>query len=152
MESVLRQQTSGNGSPVEEPKPNNIFVVPVDSMLSFFRWWCVMLRPFVPLTDREMDVMASFLKQRWDLSKTIFDAAMIDTVLMSEDIKKKVIKECGISLQHFYVVMSTLKKKKVINGNIINPKLIPNTRDTDNGVFQLRIMFKEDKPKHRDVA
>jgi hypothetical protein len=111
-----------------------------------------MLRPFVPLTDREMDVMASFLKQRWDLSKTIFDAAMIDTVLMSEDIKKKVIKECGISLQHFYVVMSTLKKKKVINGNIINPKLIPNTRDTDNGVFQLRIMFKEDKPKHRDVA
>ena len=124
-------------------KPNNAFNVPVHSSLEFFKWWCVFIKPFINLTDKERDVIASFLNQRYELSKTISDTALLDTVLMTEDIKKKVIEECHITLSHFYVVMSTLRKKQVIKDNKITPKLIPDVGLDNNGVFKLTIVFKE---------
>lgn len=92
-------------------------------------------------------MIASFLNQRWELSKNISDPAILDTLLMSEAVKSKVIQECNITQQHFYVVMSNLRKNKVITGNTINPRLIPNIRKDDNGCFQLLILFKENKKK-----
>lgn len=128
-------------------KPNNIVTVPTAIDTGFFKWWCVFLRPFVRLTDREIDVISCFLKQRWELSKHISDPAILDTMVMSEDTKRKVMEECHITLQHFYVVMSNLRKNKVITGNIINPRLIPNIRKDDNGVFQLLILFRDTNNK-----
>ena len=122
-------------------KPNNTVVVPVND--DFFKWWCIFLRPFVKLTNKEIDVMAGFLKQRYELSKTISDPAILDEVMMNDNTKKKVREECGITLQHFYVVMSTLKKRKVIVNGVINPRLIPNVRPDDNGCFQLLLLFKK---------
>jgi hypothetical protein len=123
-------------------KPNNVFNVPVSSTLDFFKWWCIFLRPFVPLTERETDVVASFLKQRWELSKIISDPVILDTIVMSSDTINKVVQECKITKQHFYVVMSSLKKKSVIDGKI-NPKLIPNLKE--DGIFKLDILFKSGK-------
>lgn len=131
----------------KEHKPNNMIPVPVTTSMEFFRWWCIFLRPFINLTNREIDVIASFLKQRWELSKHISDPAILDTMVMSEDTKNKVIEECNITQQHFYVVMSNLRKHKVILGNVINPRLIPNVRQDDNGVFQLLILFKNNEFK-----
>lgn len=125
------------------PKPNNVVTIPakVDS-LDFYKWWCIFLRPFIKLTDREIDVIASFLKQRHELSNDISNPTLLDNVLMSEDTKKKVIEECHITLQHFYVVMSNLRKNKIIVNNVINPRLIPNVRKGEDGMFQLLILFK----------
>lgn len=124
-------------------KPNNIVTVPVQAdTSSFFKWWCIFLRPFVDLTNREIDVIAEFLKQRFELAKSISDPTLLDNALMSDMTKRKVIDACHITQQHFYVVMSNLRKNKVITGNIINPRLIPNVRVDDNGVFQLLILFK----------
>lgn len=129
------------------PKPNNIVTVPTSPGIEFFKWWCVFLRPFINLTNREIDVIASFLKQRWELSKSISDPAILDTMIMSESTKSKVIEECQITQQHFYVVMSNLRKNKVIENNTINSRLIPNIREDDNGCFQLLVLFKENKRK-----
>ena len=123
------------------PKPNNVVTVPTTTD-SFFRWWCVFLRPFVKLTDREIDVVANMLKQRWELSKVISDPVILDKMMLSEDIKQKILKECHLTSQHLYVVMGNLSKNKVIVNNLINPRLIPNIRETDNGCFQLLILFK----------
>ena len=125
------------------PKPNNIVTVPTALDKDFFRWWCIFLRPFVNLTDREIDLVSSFLKQRWELSKHISDPSILDTMVMSEETKKKVIEECKITLPHFYVVMSSLRKNKIIVNNALNPRLIPNIRPDDNGCFQLLILFKD---------
>lgn len=124
-------------------KPNNVITIPakLDS-IEFFKWWCVFLRPFIKLTDRETDVIASFLKQRYELSKDISNPALLDNVVMGEDSKRKVMEECGISLQHFYVVMSNLRKNRIIVNNVINPRLIPNIRKGEDGMFQLLILFK----------
>lgn len=125
-------------------KPNNVFNVPVSSTLDFFKWWCIFLRPFIPLTDRESDVVASFLKQRYELSKSITDPVLLDTMVMSSEVINRIVEECKITKQHFYVVMGTLKKKNVIN-KCINPRLIPNIRVSDDGVFKLIILFKDDE-------
>lgn len=126
-------------------KPNNIMTIPTSIGIEFFKWWCIFLRPFIKLTNRETDVIASFLKQRWELSKNISDPAILDTMVMSEATKSRVIEECGITQQHFYVVMSNLRKNKVIVNDIIEPRLIPNIRKDDNGCFQLLILFKDVK-------
>ena len=131
----------------KDRKPNNILKIPTTPDKDFFKWWCSFLRPFVNMTDREMDIIASFLKQRFELSKKTSDPSILDTMVMSEEIKKKVRDECNITLQHFYVVMSTLRKKSVIKGNMINPRIIPNLRSDDNGCFQLLIMIGEDNIK-----
>ncbi len=72
-----------------------------------------------------MDVIASFVKQRYELSKVIKDKEILDKVTMSEDTKKKVREECEISLPHFQVIMGKLRKNKVLVEGKINPKYIP---------------------------
>ena len=125
-------------------KPDNALNVPSKSLLEFFKWWCIIIRPFMALTDREADVVASFLNQRWELinKSRITDPAILDTLVMSSETVDKVIKECNITKQHFYVVMNTLKKRKAVIEGRINPKLIPNLKN--EGLFKLTILFKKE--------
>ena len=131
-------------------KPNNIFVINAGPTTEFFKWWCIYQKPVVNLTEKELNVVSSFLKQRYELSKIISDNSVLDSQVMSNDTKKKVIEECGISLQHFYVIMSTLRKKNVISEYGINPKLIPNIRRDDKGYFQFLLLFKDPEYKEEE--
>ena len=122
-------------------KPNNIVRVPCSLSGSFFRYWFKFLEPFHKLTDREIDVITSFVKQRYELSKVIKDTEILDKVTMSEDTKKKVREECNITLPHFQVIMSKLRKNKVIIDGKINPRFIPNFNE-ETGTFQLLLLFE----------
>ena len=122
-------------------KPNNIARVPCSLDKSFFRYWLMFLEPFHKLTKREIDVAASFVKQRYELSKVIKDSEILDRVTMSEDTKRKVREECNMTLPHFQVIMGKLRKSKVIIDNKINPRFIPNIRE-DSGTFQLLLLFE----------
>lgn len=124
-----------------EHKPNNALNVTPTPEKNFFKWWCIMLNPFIHLSPREVDVTAAYLRQRHELKKVISDPAILDSQLMSNDIKFKIIEECNISLQNYYVVMGNLKKKDVITETGINPVLIPNIREDDKGHFILLILF-----------
>ena len=106
----------------------------------FFRYWFEFLTPFHNLTEREMDVITSFVKQRYELSKVIKDNEILDKVTMSEDTKKKVREECDISLPHFQVIMGKLRKNKVIIDGKINPRYIPSV-DEENGSFKMMLLF-----------
>lgn len=106
----------------------------------FFRYWFEFLTPFHNLTEREMDVITSFVKQRYELSRVIKDNEILDRVTMSEDTKKKVREECDISLPHFQVIMGKLRKNKVIIDGKINPRYIPSV-DEENGSFKMMLLF-----------
>ena len=106
----------------------------------FFNYWFQFLRPFHNLTEREMDVITSFVRQRYELSKVIKDNEILDKVTMSEDTKKKVREECDISLPHFQVIMGKLRKNKVIIDGKINPRYIPSV-DEENGSFKMMLLF-----------
>lgn len=120
---------------------NNVIRIPTSLNSKFFRYWFEFLQPFHKLTEREIDVITSLVKQRYELSKVIKDDEILDRVTMSEDTKRKVREECNMSLPHFQVIMGKLRKSKVIIDNKINPRFIPNIRE-DSGTFQLLLLFE----------
>lgn len=130
----------------KNPRPDGLFKIDADSILDFYKRYYIFLRPIVNLTDREIDVVASFMKQRWQLSRETpgLDPSRLDILMMSDEIKNEVIKESHLSKQHFYVVMSTLKKKGIVKNDIIEPKIIPNVSIDNKGVFKLMLVFKGD--------
>ena len=119
---------------------DSIVRIPCKVYGKFFRYWFEFLQPFHNLTEREMDVITSFVKQRYELSKVIKDNEILDKVTMSEDTKKKVREECDISLPHFQVIMGKLRKNKVIIDGKINPRYIPSV-DEENGSFKMMLLF-----------
>ena len=86
----------------------------------FFRAWVDFHRPIHQLTKREMDVLALFLKKRWELSKKIKDEEALDKYLMSEEVRSQIIKECGMTMRHLRVTLSAFRKR----GILVNEKFI----------------------------
>ncbi len=121
-------------------RANNVIRIPTSIKGSFFKYWFMFLRPFHNLTEREMEVITSFVKQRYELSKVIKDNEILDKYIMDDDTKKKVREECNISLPHFQVIMGKLRKNKVIIDGKINPRYIPSVKE-DNGSFKMMLLF-----------
>ena len=126
---------------VETRRANNVIRIPTSLQGKFFRIWIEFLTPLHNLTNREKDVVAAFIKARFELSKSISDPVWLDKVVMSDDTKKKVRDECNITLKHLQVVMKSLKESKVIIDGKINPKFIPKIRE-EKGYFQLLLLFE----------
>lgn len=124
-----------------ERKPNNVIALKSSLSGRFFRIWLEFLRPFHKLTERETDVMAAFLKQRFELSRVVSDQEVLNKLTMSEDTKKKVRDDCNISQAHFQVIMTKLKKSKMIDNGKINPRFIPRVEQDARG-FQLLLAFE----------
>jgi hypothetical protein len=122
-------------------KVNNVIRIPTSLSGNFFRYWFMFLQPFHKLTSREIDVITSLVKHRYELSKVIKDADLLERVTMSEDIKRKVREECNITLPHFQVIMGKLRKNQVIIDNKINQKFLPNIEE-ENGYFKLLLLFE----------
>ena len=119
---------------------NNVITIPTSTEGKFFKYWFEFLRPYHKLTDREIDVIASFVKHRYHLSKVIKDPDILDKVTMGEDTKRKIREDCNITQAHFQVIMTKLKKSKVIEDGKINPKFIPRLEE-DSKSFQLLLAF-----------
>lgn len=121
-------------------KPNNVIRIPTSLEGKFFKFWFTFLQPFHNLTPKEIDVISGFVKHRYLLSQKIKDEELLDKVVFSGDIRKKVRTECNMPITSFQVIMCNLKKKKVIVDGKINKKFIPNIAE-EKGMFQLVILF-----------
>lgn len=122
-------------------KVNNVVAIPVSLGIDFFRYWFDVLHPFHGLSKGQVLVIATFVKYRYELSKSITDPKVLDEVLMSREVKNKIRDECGISKGQFQVICSQLRKKGLILGERLNPKFIPKL-DLDSKDFKLLILFK----------
>ena len=120
-------------------KINSVIRIPT-TLNGFFRHWFEFLKPFHQLTGREIDVASVLVRKRYELSKVITDDSILDKVVMSDDTRRAVREECGLSLPHFQVIMGKLKKGKIIVDGRINPKFIPTVIE-DDGNFQLLLLF-----------
>lgn len=110
---------------------------------NFFKYWFEFLKPYHKLTSREIDVISELVKIRFQLSKVILDEDVLDSVLMSEDTKKKVREICKIKLSHFQVIMGKLRKHGIIINDKINKRFIPNIKE-DAKDFRLIFYFDLD--------
>lgn len=126
---------------------NNCIRIPVSLDYKFFRTLVEFSAPLHHLTSREQDVLASLLKNRFELSYSISDEVLLDKVLMSEDIKAKVKEECKVSDAFFQVILGKLRKENVIINGRINPLLIPKRLDKNDKYFTLLLLFEFDE-KH----
>jgi len=121
-------------------KYNKVIRIPTKMGDTFFQHWYAFLKPFHQLTDREMEVLACFAKHRYELSKSISDIGLIDKVLMSEETKRAIRKECNITMSYFQVMMSKFRRNKVLQDGKINPKFLPDL-DVDSNTCNLLIQF-----------
>ena len=119
---------------------DNVVRIPCKLDYSFFKMWFMFLQPFHRLTEREMEVATSFIKQRYELSKVVSDNDILDKLVMSEDTKRKVREECNITLPHFQVIMGKLRKNSIIVDGKLNPRYIPRVIE-ENGSFKLMLLF-----------
>lgn len=119
---------------------DNVVRIPCKLDYSFFKMWFMFLQPFHHLTEREMEVATSFVKQRYELSKVVSDNDILDRLVMNEDTKRKVRKECNITLPHFQVIMGKLRKNNIIVDGKLNPRYIPRVIE-ENGSFKLMLLF-----------
>lgn len=119
---------------------NNIIRIPSSVSKDFFKYWLVVLKPYHKMTDKEIDIVACFLRKRYELSEKISDPELLDKFLMSEETKKEVREECGIPLSYFQVIMSRFKKRGVLVEGRINPKFIPRIKRGEES-FQLLFLF-----------
>lgn len=92
---------------------DNVVRIPTSLDDNFFRYWFEFLKPFHKLTEREIEVIACFVKHRYELSKVIKDTEILDRVTMGEDTKRKIREECNMTFPHFQVIMGKLRKSKV---------------------------------------
>lgn len=122
-------------------KINNIIRIPSPMGNAFFRAWLEFLHPFHGLANREMEIAASILKFRHELSKVITDEALLDEIVLNNDTKRKVRAECNVSVQHFEVAMNKFRKVHFIEDGKINPKFIPKGINENDQTFQLLLYF-----------
>jgi len=123
------------------PKINNVIRVPASLHKNFFRLWIEFLTPLHGLTYRERDVLATFIKKRFELAKSITDEQLVDKILFSKDSVNEVKKDCNISKSYFKMVMIKLRKTKAIIDGKINPKFMPKNLAYDDKSFQLLFYF-----------
>lgn len=124
---------------------NNVIRIPTSLQGRFFRIWIEFLTPLHLLTNREKDVLAAFVKARFELSRSISDETLLDKVVMSEDIKSKIKEECHVSDAFFQVILGKLRKTRIIVDNKIEPKFIPKHLEVTDTSFQLLLYFDLDE-------
>lgn len=139
MDSIQQEITS----PKREVQLDNIVRIPTSLNSDFFRYWFEFLSPFHRLTNREIQVIATISKHRYELSKAISDNKLLNKVLFSIETRNTIIKECNLNSQHYKVILSKLRKDNVIIGDSINPRFIPNIKENSNK-FQLLLSFELD--------
>lgn len=110
------------------------------SLDNFFSYWVEFMRPFHKLTEREGQVLALFLEERYALSKVIHDEDILDNVLMSEDTKKKVREKGEVGVQHIYAIMKSFEKNNVIVNGRVNRRFVPKIPQ-ENGNYKLMFLF-----------
>lgn len=116
-----------------------------------FMYWLRFLKPYHKLADREMQALSSLLYYRQELLNQIDNEPLVEKLLFSQEIRRKVRKDLG-GMQNgvFNNLLTALRRKKVItkDNKIIRP-LIPRMEKNAEG-FKLifNFEFKEDEVQH----
>lgn len=112
-----------------------------NSSLNFFKLWLEFLKPLHRLPGRELAVLAALLQRRFELSRTITDDDLLDKVLFTDEIKKGIVENLGISPGNFQSVLTNLRKAGVITNNTISKRYIPSLEYEEDS-YRLLLNFK----------
>lgn len=91
----------------------------------FFSIWLMILQPFLKLRNKELELLAKLLYHRYLISLEVKNKEMLDELLFSTKIKKKILSELDIPEHAYNNLLSCLRKKKLVNDKSINKQIIP---------------------------
>ena len=107
---------------------------------TFYRKWLSFLTPLHKFTPQVTTIAAELLRHREELSKVIKDENILSKVLLSQDIREQILKDCKVTLSTFRVTVNKLKKAGFLVDGKINSRFIPNVKPNED--FNLLLMFK----------
>ena len=119
---------------------SNIIRIPVNNE-NIYKYWLLFLKPYHNLTNTELEVAAAFLKKRMELFEKIQDEDIVDQLLFSLKTRKDILENLKMKKSHFYVILTKLKKNKIIIDKSFNKKLIPNIH---KGTIKLLLSFSNE--------
>lgn len=95
---------------------------------TFFFTWIKILQPFLNLRKQEVEVLGKLLYHRYKIRCQIINPvdSFVDETLFGTAYRKKIKDELGLADYSFNNIISSLRKKKMLLGNSINKKIIPN--------------------------
>lgn len=119
-------------------KPNNLIHLKCTET-SFYRVWVEFLAPFHKLTKRERDVMARILIQRFKLSESISDPAVLKEVMWSQSSRKDMRESLRMSQANFQMTLTKLRTAGVLVNDDIRPEYIPHKGEDPR--FCLQVVY-----------
>lgn len=112
-------------------KPTNILKIKSSDYDELFLNWFLILKPLHNLSNKECILASKLYKYRDELKGVILDKEILDTTILSDTYRKKIIEEMEITMIHLQVLLTSLRKKNVIIDNRLNPKFIPHIKDSE---------------------
>ena len=95
------------------------------SLENFFRMWLIILQPFLKLRNKELELLSKLLYHRYLISLEVKNKEMLDELLFSNKVKKQIMKELDLPEHGYNNLLSSLRKKQIINDKSINKQVIP---------------------------
>ena len=92
---------------------------------TFFLVWLKILQAYLKLGKQERLVLSRLLYHRYKLSHEIKNKSIVESTLMSTQIRKQIREELGMDTASFNNTLTALRKKRLIVNNKINNKIIP---------------------------
>nr|DAI14765.1 MAG TPA: hypothetical protein [Bacteriophage sp.] len=112
-------------------RPTNILKIKSNDYDELFLNWFLILKPLHNLSNKECILASKLYKYRDELKEVILDKEILDTTILSDTYRKKIIEEMDITMIHLQVLLTSLRKKNVIIDNRLNPKFIPHIKDSE---------------------
>ncbi len=109
---------------------------------NFFKHWLLLTKPLHKLPTAEINILALLLYYYFEYKKEIKSEELIWKFVFDYTTKNKIKKELNIKVdQSLQNVLYSLRKKKIINNNIISKSFIPNIKDNEHSlIFKFEII------------
>lgn len=89
-----------------------------------------------------MEVTAEVFKYRYDLSKTVHDPVILDSVSVDSNARRVLENKLGLSRGYMNVIFNKLRSCKIIVDGRLNPKFVPNVKvDESTNTFSVLLLF-----------
>lgn len=112
-------------------KPTNILKIKSKTLDELFYNWFLILKPIHKLSNKECVLASKLYKVRHELKDVILDKDILDATILSDTSRKKIVEEMGITITHLQVLLTSLRKKNILIENKLNPKFIPQIKDSN---------------------
>lgn len=119
---------------------DSVIRIPVTEDSLYFSW-LYFIKPIHGLTMTEISVAASLLKHRSKLKAIINDQSILDRELLGKTIRDEIIKETGVTLKHYRMILTNLRKRKFLVDDCINVRYIPDVKENKND-FRVLLKFE----------